>query len=138
MSSCHSNVYIELWVFASPNQLLHVRIEVEEEETKQHTSYDKEALDKLRAGTPSLPASVKSSLTSDDDALLHEKFPSTMNAKITTDGIPDASAIIAAKKKREQMRKGFNITESDDGFIPLDDKDGDEEDVGQQTFNMYR
>lgn len=52
-----------------------------------------------------------------------------MNAKIPGVGIPDASAIIAAKKKREQMRKGFSITESDDGFIPLDDKDNDEEDV---------
>jgi hypothetical protein len=77
-----------------------------------------------------LPASVKSSLKNDDDdALLHEKFPSTMNAKISGVGIPDASAIIAAKKKREQMRKGFNIIESDDGFIPLGDEDNDEEDV---------
>ncbi|KAL7316435.1 hypothetical protein PS15m_005525 [Mucor circinelloides] len=112
------------------SRALHVKLpelEVEEEQVKQHSSYDKDTLEKLRAGTPSLPASVRSSLA-DDDALLHEKFPSTMNAKVTTGGIPDASAIIAAKKKREQMRKGFNITESDDGFIPLDDNDNDDED----------
>ncbi|KAG2202349.1 hypothetical protein INT46_004674 [Mucor plumbeus] len=112
---------------------LHVKLpelEKEELEEKQHSNYDKDALEKLRADTPSLPASVKSSLKNDDDdALLHEKFPSTMNAKISGVGIPDASAIIAAKKKREQMRKGFNIIESDDGFIPLGDEDNDEEDV---------
>lgn len=110
---------------------------MEEEQVKQHSSYDKDTLEKLRAGTPSLPASVRSSLA-DDDALLHEKFPSTMNAKVTTGGIPDASAIIAAKKKREQMRKGFNITESDDGFIPLDDNDNDDEDVWWWTSCIYR
>lgn len=54
-----------------------------------------------------------------------------MNATIHGVGIPDANAILAAKKKREQMRKGFNITESDDGFIPLDNGDEDEEDVSK-------
>lgn len=138
MSSCQSNVYIWVCVYAISNQPLHVRVQVEQEQTQQHSSYDKETLDKLRAGTPSLPASVRTSLTADDDALLHEKFPSTLNAKITSGGIPDASAIIAAKKKREQMRKGFNITESDDGFIPLDDKADDEEDVGLRAIYSCR
>lgn len=46
-----------------------------------------------------------------------------MNTAVSAGGIPDSSAILAAKKKREQMRKGFNITENDDGFIPLDEEE---------------
>lgn len=108
----------------------------EEVETSSASLYDADAIAKLRAGTPSLPASVKSALSTqplDDDALLHQKFPATMNATIQGVGIPDANAIIAAKKKREQMRKGINIIESDDGFIPLDAGDEDDEDV-RKTF----
>ncbi|CAO3684648.1 hypothetical protein G6F70_009008 [Rhizopus microsporus] len=60
---------------------------------------------------------------SSEDALLHEKFPSTANPTTEISGIPDASAILAAKKKREQMRKGFTIRDQDDGFIALDSKD---------------
>lgn len=87
--------------------------------------YNADALKQLRASTPSLPASVKSSLTN-DESLLHEKFPSTMNATIEGVAIPDSGAILAAKKKREQLRKGFNITEQDDGFISLNDVDEEE------------
>ncbi|CEP07979.1 hypothetical protein [Parasitella parasitica] len=111
------------------NRNLHLKLpELQDEaDEKQQSNYDKEALEKLRASTPSLPASVKSNIN-DVNALLHEKFPSTVNAKIEGVDIPDASAIMAAKKKREQMRKGFNITESDDGFIPLENSNDDEED----------
>ncbi|CAO3608119.1 unnamed protein product [Mucor hiemalis] len=49
-----------------------------------------------------------------------------MNASIEGVAIPDAGAILAAKKKREQMRKGFTITEQDDGFISLNDADEEE------------
>lgn len=101
------------------------------EESKSY--YNTDTLQQLRAGTPSLPASVKSTLVS-DDALLHEKFPSTMNASIEGVAIPDAGAILAAKKKREQMRKGFTITEQDDGFISLND--ADEEEVNGQTESV--
>ncbi|KAI9481384.1 MAG: nineteen complex-related protein 2-domain-containing protein [Benjaminiella poitrasii] len=93
------------------------------------SNYDADTLNKLRANTPSLPASVRSTLQQDnnDDSLLREKFPSTMNATLPGIGIPDANAILAAKKKREQLRKGFNVVESDDGFIPLDaDADADD------------
>lgn len=84
------------------------------------TSYDIATLNELRAATPSL--SAKSTMSS-EDALLHEKFPSTANPTTEISGIPDASAILAAKKKREQMRKGFTIRDQDDGFIALDSKD---------------
>lgn len=97
---------------------------LEKEETAT-SYYNTDTLKQLRAGTPSLPASVKSTITS-DDSLLHEKFPSTMNASIEGVAIPDAGAILAAKKKREQMRKGFTITEQDDGFISLNDADEEE------------
>ncbi|KAI9341603.1 nineteen complex-related protein 2-domain-containing protein [Pilaira anomala] len=117
-------------------------------EQSSASHYDAESLQKLRAETPSLPKSVKSTLQS-DDALLHEKFPSTMNATIDGVGIPDAGAILAAKKKREQMRKGFNITEQDDGFISLNDTEEDksgsrlmreEDDIGddgEAEFEKY-
>jgi hypothetical protein len=49
-----------------------------------------------------------------------------MNATIEGVAIPDSGAILAAKKKREQLRKGFNITEQDDGFISLNDVDEEE------------
>jgi GC-rich sequence DNA-binding factor len=106
----------------------------QQEETKTTVAYDADAIATLRASTPSLPAAVKSALLNDndEDALLHQKFPATMNATIQGVGIPDANAIIAAKKKREQMRKGFNIIESDDGFIPLDE---DEEDVRKSRID---
>jgi hypothetical protein len=87
------------------------------------SSYDAETLNKLRAATPSIRS------VSSGDALLHEKFPSVVNPTIQTTGIPDASAILAAKKKREQMRKGFTITEQDDGFIPLDDNNETVKDI---------
>lgn len=82
----------------------------------------------LRDNTPNLPDSVRLSLhKNDNDTLLHEKFPS-MNNSASGSAIPDSSAILAAKKKREQMRKGFNITDNDDGFISLNDMD-EEDDV---------
>lgn len=123
-------------------------LETLETEQSSASHYDAESLQKLRAETPSLPKSVKSTLQS-DDALLHEKFPSTMNATIDGVGIPDAGAILAAKKKREQMRKGFNITEQDDGFISLNDTEEDksgsrlmreEDDIGddgEAEFEKY-
>ncbi|KAG2202775.1 hypothetical protein INT47_004799 [Mucor saturninus] len=118
-----------------------------ETETSTTSHYDAESLKKLRAGTPSLPASVKT-LGNDGQALLHEKFPSTMNPTVDGVGIPDAGAILAAKKKREQMRKGISITE-DDGFISLNDTEEDktgsrltreEDDIGddgEAEFEKY-
>ena len=102
-------------------------------ETEQTTPsyYNADTLNQLRAGTPSLPASVKSTLST-SDALLHEKFPSTMNATIEGVAIPDAGAILAAKKKRELARQGFNVTEQDDGFISLNDADTEEDDSGSR------
>lgn len=116
-----------------------------ETETSTTSHYDAESLKKLRAGTPSLPASVK---TLSDDALLHEKFPSTKNPTVDGVGIPDAGAILAAKKKREQLRKGFSVVE-DDGFISLTDTEEDktgsrltreEDDIGddgEAEFEKY-
>lgn len=102
------------------------------ESEERLSRYDANYLKELQAGTPSLPASVKTKLGEDEgEALLHEKFPTTMKATtIDGVGIPDAAAILAAKKKREQMRKGFNIVEQDDGFISLNDGNDAEEEVG--------
>jgi GC-rich sequence DNA-binding factor len=106
-----------------------------EAEQASTSLYNADYLKELQASTPSLPASVKTKLnTSSDDALLHEKFPTTMKATIDGIGIPDAGAILAAKKKREQMRKGFNIVEQDDGFISLNDGNDAEEEV---TYLIY-
>ncbi|KAI7899797.1 nineteen complex-related protein 2-domain-containing protein [Cokeromyces recurvatus] len=112
----------------------------EMEVDKPISSYDADTLKKLREGTPSLPISVISTLQQ-DDSLLHEKFPATMNATIPGVGIPDA----------KQLRKGISIVESDDGFIPLDadadinDKAGsrlvreedDFNDDGEAEFEQY-
>ncbi|KAI8086841.1 nineteen complex-related protein 2-domain-containing protein [Gilbertella persicaria] len=111
------------------------------------SSYDETMLNQLKAGTPNLPASVRSSLNK-EDALLHEKFPSMNALPSASTGIPDASAILAAKKKREQMRKGgFNVVENEDGFIPLDEEDNtgsrlvrEEDDIaddGEAEFEKY-
>ncbi|KAI9259900.1 nineteen complex-related protein 2-domain-containing protein [Sporodiniella umbellata] len=83
------------------------------------TRYDIDTLNQLRQNTPSM------STMKTGDALLHEKFPSTANSTVPTTGIPDASAILVAKKKREQLRKGFVVTEQDDGFIALEDTEED-------------
>lgn len=56
-----------------------------------------------------------------DDALLAEKFPSLMKADMSEMSIPNAHAIHAAKKKREQARKGIIHDEEEEGFIALDD-----------------
>lgn len=123
-------------------------LETLEAEQSTTSYYDAESLKKLRAETPSLPASVKSTMHS-DDALLHEKFPSTMNPTVDGVSIPDAGSILAAKKKREQMRKGLTITEQDDGFISLNDTEEDktgsrltreEDDIGddgEAEFEKY-
>ncbi|EIE81292.1 hypothetical protein G6F46_006843 [Rhizopus delemar] len=101
-------------------------IQLNDQPERATSSYDAETLNKLRAATPSIRS------VSSGDALLHEKFPSVVNPTIQTTGIPDASAILAAKKKREQMRKGFTITEQDDGFIPLDDNNETEDTSGSR------
>ncbi|KAG2237678.1 hypothetical protein INT48_009616 [Thamnidium elegans] len=99
-------------------------LETLETEQTSTSYYDADSLQKLRQETPSLPKSVKSTIAA-DDALLHEKFPTTMNATIDGVGIPDAGAILAAKKKREQMRKGFTGQEEEEGFISLNDTEED-------------
>ncbi|KAI8140281.1 nineteen complex-related protein 2-domain-containing protein [Fennellomyces sp. T-0311] len=83
-------------------------------------TYSNEVLEALRKDTPNTPAALKAtSLANDDDALLAEKFPSLM--KTDMNGIPDAHAILAAKKKREQLRKGY-VDPVEEDFISLDDK----------------
>lgn len=49
-----------------------------------------------------------------------EKFPNLMTAQVGSTSIPTADAIHAAKKKREQMRKGIVVHEEED-FVALDD-----------------
>ncbi|KAI8331087.1 nineteen complex-related protein 2-domain-containing protein [Choanephora cucurbitarum] len=93
-------------------------------------SYSQDILEKLKAATPNLPKSVRSSMQDESDALLHEKFPS-IKTPLSNQSIPDASAILAAKKKREQMRKGLSIVDSDDGFIPLDES-AEEKETGSR------
>ncbi|KAI8981087.1 nineteen complex-related protein 2-domain-containing protein [Pilobolus umbonatus] len=102
--------------------------EPEELDTSNLSLYDAQSLKQLRDNTPTLPISLKS--TSSDDSLLHEKFPLTMNATISNIGIPDSNAILAAKKLREQKRKGFTVHDGDTGFISLNDANKDEEDEG--------
>ncbi|KAI8888210.1 GCFC-domain-containing protein [Backusella circina FSU 941] len=83
--------------------------------------YDADSLERLRANTAALPASLK---VQDDDALLREKFPTQMNATIEGGtSIPDSSAILAAKKKREQLRKNLNIIEEGEDFISLNENE---------------
>ncbi|KAL0082475.1 nineteen complex-related protein 2-domain-containing protein, partial [Phycomyces blakesleeanus] len=90
------------------------------EDTTSSASYTAELLESLRANTPSMPANLKNSTMTDDEALLAEKFPTLMNAQIGSTGIPDANAIHAAKKKRELLRKGVHIVDQEDDFISLD------------------
>ncbi|KAI9018486.1 nineteen complex-related protein 2-domain-containing protein [Phycomyces nitens] len=90
------------------------------EDNAPSASYTAELLESLRANTPSMPAGLKNSTMTDDEALLVEKFPNMMNAKIGSTGIPDANAIHAAKKKRELLRKGVHVVDQEDDFISLD------------------
>ncbi|KAI8981606.1 nineteen complex-related protein 2-domain-containing protein [Mycotypha africana] len=123
------------------------------DEEKPSSYYDNETLEKLRASTPSLPASVRSTIPKhndmdDNDSLLREKFSATMNAALPGMGaIPDSGAILAAKKKRQQLRKGISITETGDDFIALDDSENggsrlirEEDEVGdddEADFEKY-
>ncbi|KAI8368476.1 nineteen complex-related protein 2-domain-containing protein [Blakeslea trispora] len=110
-------------------------------------SYSPDMLEKLKAATPNLPSSVRSSVQEQGgDALLHEKFPSIKTTS-PNQSIPDASAILAAKKKREQMRKGLSIVDNEDGFISLDEtaeesgsrliREEDMMDDGEEEFEKY-
>lgn len=78
------------------------------------SSYTSEVLESLRKSTPSRPAHIGSM----DDVV--EKFPNLMTAQVGSTSIPTADAIHAAKKKREQMRKGIVVHEEED-FVALDD-----------------
>ncbi|KAG0176184.1 hypothetical protein DFQ28_007617 [Apophysomyces sp. BC1034] len=82
------------------------------------TTYTSETLEALRANTPKMPTSLKH----DDDALLAEKFPGSMGAKLGSLGIPDANAIHAAKKKRDLLRRNLKVIDQEDDFISLDDR----------------
>jgi hypothetical protein len=94
------------------------------EQEQKASLYDADSLEKLRANTAALPASMKAQ--DKDDALLREKFPTQMNATLDGTSIPDSSAILAAKKKREQLRKNLNIIEDGQDFISLNDKNEEE------------
>lgn len=109
-----------------------------EEQQSTSSAYTNELLEALRKDTPSTPAALKSTSLDnnknidDDDTLLAEKFPSLM--KNDKSAIPDAHAIHAAKKKREQMRKGY-VDPMEEDFVKLDDQESsrlvrEEDDVG--------
>ncbi|CAG8476676.1 2224_t:CDS:10, partial [Paraglomus occultum] len=61
-------------------------------------TYTKEILSQLKESTPNTPPSFT------EDALVAEKFPSTIGTGPIT-GIPDPATIHAAKKKREMLRQ---------------------------------
>lgn len=86
-------------------------------------SYTSEVMESLRKNTPSMPAALKNTATAlnDDDALVAEKFSSSMTTSKEDTIIPSAHAIHAAKKKREQLRKGIIQETTEDDFIALDD-----------------
>jgi hypothetical protein len=56
----------------------------------------------------------------DDSALLAEKFPKTMNARLGGVAIPDSNAIHAAKKKRELLRQGVVVVDNEQDFIGIE------------------
>ncbi|KAI7857557.1 nineteen complex-related protein 2-domain-containing protein [Circinella umbellata] len=116
-----------------------------EEQQSTSSAYTNELLEALRKNTPSTPAALKSTSLDnnknidDDDTLLAEKFPSLM--KNDKGAIPDAHAIHAAKKKREQMRKGY-VDPMEEDFVKLDDQGSsrlvrEEDDVGDDGEAEY-
>ncbi|CAG8525778.1 2510_t:CDS:10 [Paraglomus brasilianum] len=68
------------------------------ESTTEAPTYTKEILFQLKESTPNTPPSFT------EDALVAEKFPSSMGTGPIT-GIPDPATIHAAKKKREMLRQ---------------------------------
>ncbi|KAI9258992.1 nineteen complex-related protein 2-domain-containing protein [Phascolomyces articulosus] len=113
-------------------------------ESTPSSAYTNEILEALRKDTPSTPAALKSASLNnnninDDDSLLAEKFPSLM--KNDKSVIPDANAIHAAKKKREQMRKGY-VDPVEEDFVSLDDQGSsrlvrEEDEVGDDGEGEY-
>ncbi|CAB4390606.1 GCFC-domain-containing protein [Rhizophagus irregularis] len=94
----------------SKSKKLHIDHQSISQDSDQITpSYTEEMLSELRASTPSAPASFQF-----QDNL--EKFSSTLGEG-NIFGIPDASAISAAKKERE-MRRKKGLSDAPD-YIPL-------------------
>ncbi|KAI9489329.1 nineteen complex-related protein 2-domain-containing protein [Zychaea mexicana] len=119
---------------------------ITEQTTTTSSAYTNELLEALRKDTPSTPAALKGTsltenqLANDDDSLLAEKFPSLLKSD-AGGSIPDARAIHAAKKKREQMRKGY-VDPVEEDFVALDDKGGsrlvrEEDEVGDDGEGEY-
>ncbi|SAM04327.1 hypothetical protein [Absidia glauca] len=113
------------------------------------STYNDDYLASLRASTPALPTSLKHTMTTttddDDSALLAEKFPKTMNARLGGVAIPDSNAIHAAKKKRELLRQGVVMVDNEQDFIDVEATTGsrlvrEEDDVGDDgegEFEQY-
>ncbi|CAG8739635.1 9811_t:CDS:10, partial [Racocetra persica] len=93
------------------NQLKSVPLNLDQATISSSPSYTKEHLSELRANTPVMPLSFQV-----QDNVIAEKFPSTLGSGQIS-GIPDASAIHAAKKKREMLRQKSAFLD----YIPLDD-----------------
>lgn len=101
-------------------------VTLDAQDTASPSTYNDDYLASLRANTPTLPTNLKNATggadDDDDSALVAEKFPKTMNARLGGGmGIPDSNAIHAAKKKRELMRQGVVVVDNEQGFIGLDD-----------------
>ncbi|KAI8344345.1 nineteen complex-related protein 2-domain-containing protein [Chlamydoabsidia padenii] len=112
------------------------------------STYNDDYLASLRANTPALPTSLKNAMDlpgDDDSALLAEKFPKTLTARLGGMAIPDSNAIHAAKKKRELMRQGVVVVDNEQDFIGLDSntgsrlvrEDDDAADDGEGEFEQY-
>ncbi|KAI8374298.1 nineteen complex-related protein 2-domain-containing protein [Radiomyces spectabilis] len=130
-----------------PEHLTPTDLNAERPNLSNQKSYTDEYLQSLRAGTPSLPPSISKTATEpailDDDALIAEKFPGTMNAKVGFTGIADARTIHAARKKREMLRKGQKIIDEEEDFVALDDRTEhsrlirEEDDIGDDGEAEY-
>ncbi|CAO3597737.1 unnamed protein product [Absidia cylindrospora] len=120
------------------------------QDTASPSTYSDDYLASLRANTPTLPTNLKNATNGaddDDSALVAEKFPKTMNARLGGGvGIPDSNAIHAAKKKRELMRQGVVVVDNEQGFIGLDEsntgsrlvrEEDDAADDGEAEFEQY-
>lgn len=108
------------------------------------SSYSTEVIESLKKNTMSRPAQA----VDHDEALLAEKFPSSVRAAAAPGDIPTAHAIQAAKKKREQMRKAGNGAPEEgadeEEFIALNDASEhrrlirEEDEVGdEEDFSQY-